>query len=235
MKEIKFDFKGHNAVIIVPDSPAEGRPWIWRTEFLYAFNQADMALVEAGYHEAYCQFCDEYGSNEATALFKEFHDFVVSEYELAHKASLFGFSRGALYAINYALGYPDDVSSLYLDAPVIDLRSWPGGFWNGIGSPAEWEDCKNRVLGIISDDETDNLPVNPIHRLNELADTGIPVLLIAGGSDKHVPYEENGLHLEKTYTEKGKDITVIIKPECEHHPHSLDNVAPIVKFVTERA
>lgn len=228
---LEFDFKGHPSTLIIPDTPAEGKPWIWRTEFLYAFNQADMALLERGYYIAYCGYSDEYGSDRAIGLFKEFRDFVVNEYGLNNKAALFCFSRGALYGINYALKHADDVSSLYLDAPVIDLRSWPGGFWKGCGSLDEWEDCKKRILGISSDSETENISINPINHLDELADTNIPVLLIAGDSDRYVPYEENGLPLEQKLKSRGKDITVIIKPGCDHHPHSLEKVEPIIDFI----
>lgn len=31
--------------------------------------------------------------------------------------------------------------------------------------------------------------------------------------------------------ENGIDITYIIKPGCKHHPHSLEDVKPIVDFV----
>ena len=39
----EFDFFGHNATVICPDTPKEGKPYIWRTEFLYTFNEADEA------------------------------------------------------------------------------------------------------------------------------------------------------------------------------------------------
>lgn len=230
-KTLEFDFRGHKATLICPDSPEDGNPWLWRTEFLYAFNDADMALLNRGRHIAYCQYSDEYGSGRAVELFKEFRDFLVKEYKLSPKASLFGFSRGALYAINYSVKYPGDVSSLYLDAPVIDLRSWPGGFWKGHGSPDEWADCKKRVLGIESDEEADNIEINPINYLDKLAETDIPALIIAGDSDAYVPFEENGKYLYDAYKSLNKTVQLIIKPGCDHHPHSLENVEPIVRFV----
>lgn len=228
---LEFDFRGHQCTLICPDSPAVGRPWVWRTEFLYAFNDADTALLERGFHIAYCSYCDEYGSDRSVELFKEFHDYAVKEYGLNKKASLFGFSRGALYAVNYSVKYPADVSSVYLDAPVIDLRSWPGGFWKGCGSPDEWADCKKRVIGISSDEEADNIAINPVNHLDEFASKNIPVLIVAGDSDKWVPFEENGSILAGVLKEKHGDVTVIVKQGCDHHPHSLENVEPIVSFV----
>lgn len=54
---------------------------------------------------------------------------------------LLGFSRGGLYALRYAGLYPERTGALYLAAPVLDIRSWPGWRGNGLGSPAEWRDC----------------------------------------------------------------------------------------------
>lgn len=228
---VEFVFKGHSCVLICPDNPAQGRPWLWRTEFLYAFNDADNALLHRGYHIAYCGFSDEYGSDEAVALFREFFDFIVKEYSLAPKASLFGFSRGGLYALNYALAHPNDVTCLYLDAPVVDLRSWPGGLGKGCGSPSEWEDCKKRVLGVHSDEEAGRHRTNPVNRLDEICATGIPVLIVAGDSDRVVPYEENGLLLAQALERNGREARVIIKAGCDHHPHGLADVTPVVNFM----
>ena len=36
-------------------------------------------------------------------------------------------SRGGLIALNWAIDNPDRVSAVYVDAPVCDIRSWPGG------------------------------------------------------------------------------------------------------------
>lgn len=228
----EFLFRGHECVVIKPDVPADGRPYVWRTEFLYAFNKADTALLGMGYHIVYCGYPDEYGSERAVLLFKAFHDFLCGEYNLSKKASLFGFSRGALYAVNYVCSYPDDAACIYLDAPVIDLRSWPGGMGSGCGSPEEWEDCKTRVLGISDGAQAGEHPQNPVNHMDRLIDTGVPVLIVAGDSDRYVPFEENGGLLADAFKKRGITIPVIIKKGCDHHPHSLENVEPIVEFVT---
>lgn len=222
---------GHSATIICPDTPARGKPYIWRTEFLYAFDEADRALLKKGYYIIYCEYSDEYGSDRAITFFKAFRDYVTVEYDLSPKGALFGFSRGALYAVNYALKYPDDVACLYLDAPVLDLKSWPAGFYSGNGSPNEWEDCKKRVFGWKSDDEAKAYTGNPVDRLDELITSDIPVLLIAGDSDTIVPYKENGELMAEAYQKAGKPITVIIKKGCNHHPHSLEDTSPIESFI----
>lgn len=230
-KTTEFTFRGHECTVIEPDVPAAGKPYVWRTEFLYAFNGADTALLELGYHIVYCGFSDEYGSERAVLLFKEFHDCLVRERGLSEKASLFGFSRGGLYAINYACRYPEDVACIYLDAPVVDLCSWPGGLGKGCGSPQEWEDCKKTVLGISEDGEAAGHPQNPANHLDVLFETGIPVLIVAGDSDRVVPFEENGKLISDYFGNRGREIQVIIKKGCDHHPHSLEDVTPVTDFV----
>lgn len=228
---VTFRFEDKDCVLMIPDSPAPGNPYVWRMEFLYAFNQVDLALLDRGYHVAFCSFSDEYGSPAAVAVFKRYHDMLTEKYHLSAKGSLFGFSRGGLYACNYALKYPDDVACLYLDAPVLDLKSWPGGLGTGCGSPAEWEDCKKRILHVSSTQEAIAYRGNPVDNLGKLIDTGIPVIIVAGDSDRVVPFSENGAVMEKAYRNAGAPITVIVKPGCDHHPHSLEDPTPVVGFV----
>lgn len=128
MPETKsFLFENHPCRLVIPDAPAKGRPWVWRAEFFGAFDTVDRALLERGWYIAYCSLSDRYGCPSAVADMKRFHDHLVSAFGLCEKAALFGFSRGGLYAFNYSLLYPQDVAVLYLDAPVLDICSWPGG------------------------------------------------------------------------------------------------------------
>ena len=57
-------------------------------------------------------------------------------------------SCGGLCAINFAAKYPDLVSVLYLDAPVVNLLSCPMGF--GVGEPlgegdAGWREIRDAI------------------------------------------------------------------------------------------
>lgn len=228
-----FELDGHRCEVIAPDTPAEGRPFVFRTEFFHAFDTVDRALLARGYHLCYCNYSDEYGSPAAIEVFRTFHRYLTTWFGLSEKASLFGFSRGGLYAINYALAYPKAVACLYLDAPVVDLGSWPAGFGTGCGSPDEWRDCYTRVIGVEDPKEAVHWRHNPINRLPALAKLALPTLLIAGDSDRVVPYEENGALLEKAYREAGADITVILKKGCDHHPHSIEDPTPAVEFIEQ--
>ncbi len=215
--------------IILPDTPAENNPWIWRAEFLGDFEKADMELVKNGWHLAYYKISDMYGCPDAVELMKNFHDYIVKEFNLCKKASIFGFSRGGLYAVNYAAKYPDKVSSLYLDAPVIDLQSWP----KSKSSAKNWDDCLT-CYGF-NEYEAEIYSLTQLDRARILAENKIPVLIVVGDSDPTVPYEENAKPFIQEYLKTHNDIEVIVKEGCAHHPHSLVDVKPIVEFVVKNS
>jgi alpha-beta hydrolase superfamily lysophospholipase len=63
----------------------------------------------------------------------------------------------------------------------------------------------------------------------------IPVLSICGGADTTVPLAENTAVVEDRYKKLGGPITLIVKPELGHHPHSLKDPTRIVEFVMRHA
>jgi lysophospholipase L1-like esterase/pimeloyl-ACP methyl ester carboxylesterase len=221
-------YRGREVILVRPHHPAPGRPWVWRTEFFGAFAQADLALLAQGWHVAYYRLSHMYGSPAAVEWMKSFHTHIVTQHALSVQASLFGFSRGGLYAINYATTYPADVAAIYLDAPVLDLRSWPGGLWQGKGYPQGWEEVQ--AVYAMNVEEVRLAAPNLIDRVETLVRAGIPILLVAGDADVVVPYEENGAKLVTRIEQLGGKISVILKPGVDHHPHSLEDVTPIVTF-----
>jgi len=223
-----FEFEGRKCVVAVPEIPDSARRWVWRAEFFGAFPQVDEVLLKRGYHIIHGDFSDQFGCPQILPSMKKFHDFITKKYSLSFKAVMFGFSRGGLYTINYAVAYPDDISAIYLDAPVLDIFSWPKGGGAGVGSPRNWEICKT-LYGVSNTDvwSADN-PVNSVKRL---FNTGIPVIMVAGDSDEVVPFKENGKILADYFKKEGREIPVFLKPGCKHHPHSLDDPTPICDFL----
>lgn len=228
-EKIDFDVNGRESFVVLPKERKSNSPWVWRTEFFYAFNFADMALLEKGYCLAYHCVSDMYGCPKSVEMLKEFYDAAVSEFGLNAKPAIFGFSRGGLYAVNFALKYPSCCAVLYLDAPVLDIRSWPGGLGEGCGEKVCWEECLS-VYGL-SEEEAASFKENPLDRVDDLARTGIPVILVCGAKDKTVPYSENGKPFFEKMKGLGANIECIVKPDCDHHPHSLENPAEIVEFI----
>ena len=225
-----FVFEGHECILVRPDNPRPDRAWAWRAEFFDAFAQADEAMVRAGYHLAYIRLSDRYGCPSAVRDMEAFRKMLVEARGLRDRPHIFGFSRGGLYAVNYALAYPEHTGKLYLDAPVLDIRSWPGGKGKGAGD----EKCWREYLSCYGLDEVAaRFDRNPLDRAEELAEKGVPVVLVAGGADRTVPYDENGLPFAARFRRAGGRIRVIVKPDCDHHPHSLEDPAPVTAFLAE--
>ena len=228
-KRHDFYINGREAILIEPKNDAPGKPWIWRTEFFDAFSYADMAMLEKGWSIAYYRVSNLYGCPEVINMMHMFHNFLVKYYKLTEKTVLFGFSRGGLYAFNYALKYPDKVSVIYLDAPVLDIRSWPGGKGEGIGSPSEFKECLN-IYGL--NEETLNSCYDaPLDKIDILVKVGIPIIIVAGDADNVVPFNENAAKLVEGFVKLNGKIRLILKQGVGHHPHSLEDPKEIIDFI----
>lgn len=82
MKRLDFTVDGCPALVIVPDKPLPGNPWIWRTEFFNAFPAADIALAKKGFHIGYINMENMYGSPDAMKLMDAYHNYMTREYRL---------------------------------------------------------------------------------------------------------------------------------------------------------
>lgn len=225
------DFKvdGRDCLLVLPKEPAAGKPWIWRTEFFGHEPQADLALLAKGFHVAYMNVSNMYGAPAALDHMDQFYAHLTSERGLSKKTVLEGFSRGGLFALNWAARNPDKVASIYNDAPVCDFKSWPGGKGKGKGSKGDW-DRLLKVYGL-TEEQALAYKLNPVDNLAPLAAAKIPILHVCGDSDDVVPMDENTRVVETRYKALGGEMIVIAKPGIGHHPHSLKDPAPIVDFV----
>ena len=227
-KKLCFSVGGRESFIVCPEKPREGNPWVWRTEFFGAFDYADRALLKRGWHLAYHCVSNQYGCPESIAKMTDFYHTALSKYGLNPRPVLFGFSRGGLYAVNFALAHPAFCAALYLDAPVLDIRSWPGGKGAGLGEPSCWEECK--ACYHLTEETASAFSDNPLDHAEAIAKTHIPILLVCGAVDRYVPYRENGEPFYRRVKAAGGVIEQIVKPDCDHHPHSLSDPEPIVAF-----
>lgn len=219
-----FKFKERDAIIVEPAEAAEGNPWIWRPAFFDAFPSVDVALLAKGFHIVYLDLTHEYGNPKSVALGTDFYQWICENYALSEQVTLEGFSRGGLYALNWAIANPEKVACLYLDAPVCDVFSWPGR-----EQPELWQDLLQKWD--TTDKEMASFAGNPIDHLQPLAAAGVPILAVCGDSDRVVPYSENMEVLRNRYVALGGPVEVILKPGCNHHPHSLENPEPVVDFI----
>ena len=219
-----FTFKNRQATVVVPKKAAKGNPWIWRPAFFDAFPSVDKALLEKGFHIVYYDVTHLYGSPRAVSLGTEFYKDITDRYGLSPKVTLEGFSRGGLFAFNWAAQNTDKVACIYVDAPVCNVFSWPGRknatLWNDLLK--EWN---------LTDAEMEHFKGNPIDNLAPIAAAGIPIISVCGDSDQTVPYKENMDVVRSRYLAAGGPVEVILKKGCDHHPHSLDNPEPVVDFI----
>jgi alpha-beta hydrolase superfamily lysophospholipase len=190
-----------------------------------------VALLERGFHVVYCDVAELFGNAEAIGLWNQFYQ-QVRRAGLARKACLEGFSRGGVYVYNWALENPRKVACVYADAPVLDLKSWPGGKGQGPGSPADWEKFK-KDYGFATDEAALLFRGNPLDNAGRLARGGYPMLHVVGDADEVVPVAENTALFAEKVKAAGGQITVIHKPGVKHHPHSLPNPTPIVDFMLQ--
>lgn len=219
-----FKFRNRQAIVVVPRKAAKGNPWIWRPAFFDAFPSVDKALLEKGFHIVYYDLTHLYGSPRAVEFGTNFYHYMRDFYGLSPKVTLEGFSRGGLFALNWAMKNADKTACIYLDAPVCDLFSWPGkqrtDLWNDLLK--EWG-LTNTAMA--------HFDGNPINNLAPLVAARIPIIGVCGDSDKTVPFDRNMDVIRSRYLALGGTVEMIIKEGCDHHPHSLDNPEPVVDFI----
>ena len=219
-----FIYNERPCIIVAPEKEAPGKPWIWRARFFTHEPQVDLALLERGFHLVYADVADLYGSPQAVEIWDRFYDYLTQTYGFAEKAVLEGLSRGGLIIYNWAIRNPDKVHCIYGDAPVCDLRSWPGdkrtAMMEAYGFTKElfW-----------------SYRGNPVDNLAPLAAAQIPIIHVVGDADTVVPVAENTAVVKERYKKLGGHITVIHKEGVGHHPHSLEDPTPIVEFILKNS
>ena len=215
------------SIIVVPDKPAPGKPWIFRPNAFGAFANADEGLLKAGWHIVYLDLANRYGSKSAEKDFDYLYNYLIKNYGFSDKVALEGLSRGGLFVLNWASSNPAKVASIYLDAPVCDVRSWPGK-----KQPELWNAMLTEYK--ISEKDVDLFMNQMIEQRKKIAEAKIPVLIVAGDSDTVVPYMQNAALLREELEKSGANIKLILKPGIGHHPHGLKDSTEIVEFVKNR-
>jgi pimeloyl-ACP methyl ester carboxylesterase len=173
-----------------------------------------------------------YGAPTALDHMDEFYSHLTAVHQLGSRPVLEGFSRGALFALNWAARRPQKVACLYLDAPVCDFKSWPGGKGSAPGSRQDWDQLK-RAYGL-TEEQALLYPGNPVDNLRPLVEAGVPIIAVYGEADVDLPPAENILLVQRRYAELGGEIAVLAKKAVGHHPHSLLDPTPILQFILPR-
>jgi pimeloyl-ACP methyl ester carboxylesterase len=222
-----FQLDGVACKVVSPVQAAEGKPWVLRARFWGHEPQTDVALLNRGWHVLYADVGGLFGAPPAMARWDALFGHAVGSLGLSDKFAIEAMSRGGLPAVLYALHQPDRVFGLYLDAPVLDVRSWPGGYGASDQRAAEWSACL-KVWGL---EDGDAFTGSPLDRAWEFARLKIPTIIVAGDADIVVPIDENTRPFAARVLRRGGVVEVIEKPGVDHHPHSLKDPSRIVEFL----
>lgn len=235
---LDFIFDQRDARLVVPDNPHPGKPWVWRARFPEWHTETDSILLTEGFHIAYINTDNKFGSPLAMEIWDKFYEFITEKYALHEKVALEGVSRGGLFIYNWSKKNPEKVSCIYAEAPVCDFKSWPAGFGGGKTSAQDWKTLK-KEYGFKSDNEAKNYADNPINDLEDLARFKVPVLHMIGLNDKIVPPEENTYPLVDTYVVLGGPATIVPctrgEQKLEGHHFEIETprlVADFIKYHT---
>ena len=118
------------------------------------------------------------------------------------------------------------MEKVYLDAPVLDMKTWP---------PKGSNEYDQMIAEYgLNDDAFLAWKGNPIDNMEAYFALRIPTMIVAGGADEVVPFAQNSGKMIEFCKQNGYALPHIIKPECKHHPHSLDNIQPIIEFIDKR-
>lgn len=226
----EFEFHGRQARLACPKTaPCEGNKWLLKTEYFSAFPTLELAMLERGYHIAYVQNKTRWHHPSDDDIKADFCSFLQKEFGLHEKCMPVGMSCGGLQAVYFAAAYPERVTALYLDAPVLNFLSCPAGI--GVAGNDMLEEFVNATGITLA--ELINYRNHPIDHAQALLKNKIPIFLVAGDSDNVVPFEENGKILYDFYKEQGGQVQLIIKEGCGHHPHGLQDPTPLIEFTEQ--
>lgn len=228
-----FLFNERKGRIIFPKQNPNGKV-ILKTEYLNAFPEFEKTMLSRGYTVCHIAHESRWAPDAEVTLMAEFIRFVSEKLNVNSKFILVGLSCGGLQAVRLAQMYPELVSVMYLDAPVLNILSMAGlgecrheslaGMWREL--VATYGFSRSTIV---------NFRNSPIDHLETLIEHQIPVIMLYGNSDDIVIYEENGKVLENFYKDNGGSIKVICRSMGGHHPHGLEDPTPIIDFIEKYA
>lgn len=233
-QRINFQFEGRQAHLTLPEKPLPGNPWVWRARFPDYHAEIDSLLLVNGFHIAYVNTDNQFGSPNAVRVWNDFYGYLVSKYRLKSKVTLHGHSRGGLFVYNWAKQNAEKIACIYVDAVVCDFKSWPGGLGDSQGSEKDWKTLMAEY-GFKTEAEAKAYKNNPIDNLERLAQANVPILHTISLNDKVVPPEENTLVLVNNYIRLGGTATVLpcrsgVQKSKGHH-YQIDAPEMVVDFI----
>ena len=116
----EFEFEGVKAIVVSPEQGTAVGRLALKTLYWNAFPEIEIDLLKNGYHLAYVQRESRFPTDEACHRSARFIKFVAEKYGLSEKCTLIGMSLGGAHAVRTAGFYPELVSCIHLDVPVLN-------------------------------------------------------------------------------------------------------------------
>lgn len=226
-----FKIDEANVSLKIPTTPAEGKPWLWIGEFAGHLKTLEAGLVDKGWHVAYVNQSNKFGSSNAMTVWEKLYTELHEKRGLSAKPALLGISRGGLYVNAWVRLHPDRASVLYLDNGVCDIRSWPGGFdltKKGSGSKGDWAKYKTE-FGFADDTTALEKSIRPTDNLLPAIKADVLLISCHGTADRTVPYEDNAGKLVELWQQNQGRVKLFPKENGDHHPHGLPDPAPLIE------
>jgi pimeloyl-ACP methyl ester carboxylesterase len=228
-EQLEFTFLGKKCIVILPDEANRNGRAILKTEYFGAFPSLQMEFVRQGYTLLFIENRNRWGTASEIDDQAKFLQFAFEEFDLEPGVITIGMSCGGMISVFLATKYPELVRGLYLDAPVMNFLSCPGGFGNAPETTESmWQEFE-RAHGMTKR-ELLLYREHPIDKLDLLIASKKPIYLAYGTADLCVPYEENAIELVRRC--EGKDIPLVVeaKEGVGHHPHGPQDSAKVISF-----
>ena len=233
-RRLDFEFEGYPATLVLPNEPHPARRLAMKMEYFDAFPATEIAMLGAGYHLAYLKNRSRWGTDDDCDRRRRFIDFLADEFGVARRIVTVGMSCGGFHSVSFASRYPDYISFLYLDAPLLSFFSVAPHRRAHEVLDVRWPEVE-RAWGFRTYAEAYAYPDQPIHRLATLTAHRLPVGLVYGGADEVVPCFENAEILIGYYRAAEAPLRIWCRPAFGHHPHGLEDPRPLLEFIEETA
>ena len=218
-----FDFRGYEAWVVSPkDKSLPGLPWTWTMQWATAFvpRTGVPQMLAAGYHHVTIDTFRHKMDETGLKVSGEFQKFLVEKLGFAKKANLIGLSWGGFFSVRYADRYPENVSRVYLDGPLMSFQRF--------SAPPPWSEMKP------ADGDWSKDPRMPINMGPSLAKAGIPILLLYGGHDQTCVPAANCEPFEKAFRAAGGVMKTVKRGLYGHHPHGVEERETTIKGFFEK-
>lgn len=228
-EQLEFTFLGKKAIVILPREENRNGRAIFKTEYFGAFPILQLEFVRQGYTFLFLENRNRWGTDSELIDQERFLHFAFEEFDLEPGVITIGMSCGGMISILLAAKYPELIRGLYLDAPVMNFLSCPGGFGNAPETTeAMWQEFE-KAHGMTKR-ELLLYRNHPIDKLDALIAARKPIYLAYGTADLCVPFEENAIELVRRYEETEIPFVVEAKEGCGHHPHGPQDPAKVIEF-----